>query len=120
MGGFFVTDTKHLLTDVLEAIKDKKAFDLKALDIKEISSITDYFVICSANNERQVQAVCDEIEYKIKNKGIEISNIEGYRNARWILVDLGDIVVHIFHKEEREFYNLDRLWIDATNLEVDN
>lgn len=115
-----MTDTKQLLADVLDAVETKKAFDIKALDIKEISSITDYFVICSANNERQVQSVCDEIEYKIKNKGLQVSHIEGYRNGRWVLIDLIDIVIHVFHKEDRDFYNLDRLWVDAPNLDIDN
>ncbi|WDV44670.1 ribosome silencing factor [Clostridiaceae bacterium M8S5] len=114
-----MTDVKHLLSDVLEAVHEKKAFDVKVLDITGLSSIADYFVICSANNERQVQSVADEIEKEVKDKNIDI-NLEGYRNGRWILMDLGDIIVHIFHKEDRDFYNLDRLWVDAVNLDVDN
>ncbi|WP_242866797.1 ribosome silencing factor [Abyssisolibacter fermentans] len=111
---------KHMLKEAIEAVQNKKTFDIKLLDISELSSIADYFLICSANNERQVQSASDEVERKMKDNEFNVLNIEGYRSGRWILMDLGDVVVHIFHKEDRDFYNLDRLWVDAENIDIDN
>ncbi|SHH49884.1 ribosome silencing factor [Caloranaerobacter azorensis] len=105
---------------ILEAADDKKAFDIKLLDISDITTIADFFVFASGNNERQVIAIVDEIEDKMYQLGYEVINKEGYREGRWVLLDFGDIIVHVFHKEDREFYNLDRLWIDAKEIDIDN
>jgi ribosome-associated protein len=100
------------------AADEKKAFDIKILNVSELSSIADYFVICSCNSVTQVKAVADEVQGKMKEKGHEINHREGYRTARWILLDFGNIVVHVFHKEEREFYNIERFWSEAEAISI--
>lgn len=95
------------------AAADKKAHDIKILNIGEVSPLTDYFVICSGNSSVQVQAIADQIEDKMTEKGYEPSHKEGYASARWVLLDYGDVIVHVFHNEDREFYNLERLWADV-------
>ncbi|MFV9510980.1 ribosome silencing factor [Tepidibacillus sp. LV47] len=98
---------------------DKKAKDVMILEIKGLSLIADYFVICSGNSETQVQAIANEIKDKMEENQIEVKGWEGIEQSRWVLIDLGDVVVHVFHKDEREFYNLERLWRDAPVIEVD-
>jgi len=104
---------------LLKAVDDKKAFDVKVLDISQLTSIADYFVIASGNSHRQVMSISDEIEDKMKKSGYELYHKEGYRAGQWILLDYGDYIVHVFHKEDRQFYNLERLWIDAGNVDID-
>lgn len=110
-------DLKNFLQTVIDAAEDKKAKDLLALDISELSTIADYFVICSATNPVQAKAIADNIEDKMAEvKAPELKHKEGYNNANWILLDYGDIVVHIFQEEDRRFYNIEQLWADATAL----
>jgi ribosome-associated protein len=110
------------MTDALKiavkAADDKKAHDLVVLDISQIASFADYFLICTGDSFRQMQAIADEIEEKLKAFGIRPSHIEGYRNAEWILLDYSDIVVHIFSKDARVYYDLERLWRDGKKLDV--
>ncbi|RKD32482.1 ribosome silencing factor [Thermohalobacter berrensis] len=113
-----VTDEK--ISAILKAADDKKAFNKRVLDITKLTAIADYFVILSGNNERQVLAIADGIEDKMEEEGYKLKNKEGYKTSRWVLLDYGDIVVHIFHKEDREFYNLERLWIDAKELKIED
>lgn len=100
------------------AAADKKAHDIKILNVSELSSIADYFVICSGNSVIQVKAVADDIEEKMRLKGYEINHREGYQTARWILLDYGNIIVHVFHKEDREFYDIERFWRDAEAISI--
>lgn len=101
----------NMLSIIKAAIEEKKGMDLEVLDISKMTSIADYFVIVSGNSSTQVTSIADEVEGKMSKEGIEpISGKEGYKSARWILIDYGDIIVHIFHKDERGFYNLERLW----------
>lgn len=102
-----------------ETANDKKAKDTIILDIRGLSVIADYFVICSGNSETQVQAIASEIKDKMNEYGVEVKGTEGLDQARWVLLDLGDVVVHIFHKEERDFYRLERLWADAPRITVE-
>ncbi|MGE5676231.1 MAG: ribosome silencing factor [Mycobacterium leprae] len=97
---------------------DRKAKEVRLLDIRSISTITDYFVLCSGTNTTHVRAIADHIEEKVTALGMPLHHMEGYQNGRWILLDFGGIVVHVMHEEERQFYNLDRLWGDALLLEV--
>jgi ribosome-associated protein len=97
---------------------EKKAQDIRLLNISDLSSITDYFVICSGNSVIQVKAIADEIEDKMRLKEFEASHREGYQTARWILLDYGNVIVHIFHKEDREFYDIERLWADAESIGI--
>jgi ribosome-associated protein len=98
---------------------EKKALGTVLLDLREIADFTDFFIITSGSNQRQVQAISDEIEEKMKRQFGEIPlNIEGYNSAEWILMDYGDFIVHIFGEKEREFYDLERLWRDAKIIKL--
>ncbi|MBP1999119.1 ribosome-associated protein [Paenibacillus shirakamiensis] len=109
---------KELLTIALEAADDKKASNIVALDLKEISSIADYFVICHGNSDTQVQSIASEVRKRVMEAGSTIRGMEGVNSARWVLMDLGDVIVHIFHRDEREYYNIERLWSDAKVVET--
>ncbi|MEX2047285.1 MAG: ribosome silencing factor [Chloroflexota bacterium] len=98
---------------VVEAASDKKAEDILVLNISEVSTIADLFVICSGRGERQAQGIADGIVEKAKAAGLQPFGVEGYDGGRWILIDLSDVVVHVFVPEERELYRLERLWGDA-------
>lgn len=102
----------------LRCAADKKAFDLVALDLREVASFTEFFIIASGANQRQAQAIADEIEEKLKKVGTKPVRIEGYSSAEWILLDYGDFIVHVFDKEARGFYDLERLWRDAKHVEI--
>lgn len=108
-------DTK--LEIITKACEDKKGLDMKVLNIASMTAIADYFVIVSGNSSNQVSSIADEIENKMAEAGFEKTSREGYNSARWILLDFGDIIAHVFHKEEREYYNLDRLWSDSKERE---
>lgn len=103
---------------IQEACEDKKGFDYKALNIGRLTPIADYFVVVSGNSSNQVMSISDEIDYKMSDIGYSEVIKEGYQSGRWILMDYGDIIVHVFHKEEREFYNLERLWSDSEEREA--
>ncbi len=97
---------------------NKKANKTLIIDIRGLSVIADYFIICNGNSETQVQAITKEIKDKMSENGIDIKGVEGLDQARWVLIDLGDVVVHVFHREDREFYNLERLWGDAPRIDM--
>jgi ribosome-associated protein len=101
----------------IEAARDRKATGIVVLDLKKAGAFTDYFVICSASNPRQVQAIADAVETALKAQKQRPSLVEGYARAEWILLDYFDFVVHIFSKHARDFYGLDRLWGSATRIE---
>ncbi len=105
---------------ILEASNDKKAYNFKLIDISKISSITDYFLICSVNNTKQAEAVADNIVEKMADNEIKINHKEGYRSGKWILLDYNDIVVHIFVRDEREKYNLENIWLDGKDIDVED
>nr|WP_207750691.1 ribosome silencing factor [Anaeromonas gelatinilytica] len=105
---------------IIDTADDKRAVDIEVIEVSEITSIADFFVICSGNSERQTIAIADAIDEKMYENGYELKSKEGHRSGRWILLDFGDIIVHIFHKEDRVFYNLERLWIDGKKVDVDN
>lgn len=104
---------RKLLETAVKAADDKKAEDIVVLNMKGISLVADYFIICHGNSEKQVQAIAKEIKEKAIEDGFDIKRIEGYDEAKWILVDLGDVIAHVFHRDERGYYNLERLWGDA-------
>ncbi|WIV10622.1 ribosome silencing factor [Proteiniborus sp. MB09-C3] len=107
------------LSIIIKSADDKKAFDIKALNISKLTSIADYFVILSGNSQRQVMAISDDIEDKMYSQGYDLRHKEGYSTGKWILLDYGDIIVHVFHKEDRDFYNLERLWADAEDIDIE-
>ena len=98
---------------------DKKAVNINVLDLRPIASFTEFFVICSGMNQRQVQAIADEINEQLKKQlDARPIRLEGYNSAEWILLDYGDFIVHIFEQKAREFYDLERLWRDARKVEI--
>jgi ribosome-associated protein len=102
----------------VNAADDKKAHDLVALDISGIASFASYFLLCTGDSSRQMQAIADEIEKRLKASGIRPSHVEGYQNSEWILIDYLDLVVHIFSKTARAYYDLERLWRDGKKLDI--
>ena len=105
-------DSRSLLNLSVKACDDKRAEDIIAIDVKNVTGITDYFVVCHGNSESQVQAIAREVKDAAHKEGINVNRLEGFNEARWILVDLGDVVVHVFHHEERDYYKLERLYRD--------
>ena len=98
---------------VIEALEDKKAEDIKVIDISEVSVLADYFIIAGGNNHSQIQALSNNVEEKLGRAGHPVKQIEGYETANWILMDFGDVIVHIFDKENRLLYDLERIWRDG-------
>jgi ribosome-associated protein len=95
---------------------DRKAMDVVVLDMRDASSITDYFLICSGGSERQVRAIADAIDEQLGSSGIASLGVEGYREGHWILMDYGDVIVHVFSEETRDYYDLERLWANAPKI----
>jgi ribosome-associated protein len=102
----------------VNAADDKKAHDLVALDISKIASFADYFLICTGDSSPQMQAIADEVEKRLKACGIRPSHVEGFQNSEWILMDYADLVIHIFSKNARIYYDLERLWRDSKKLDA--
>jgi len=101
----------------LHAAGEKKAHDLVVLDLREVASFTDYFVIASGTNVRQVQAVADEVQEQLRRRlGVKPARVEGYNSAEWVLLDYGDFIFHVFEEKSRRFYDLERLWRDAARV----
>lgn len=111
--------SKKMAGLVYRALEDKKAEDIKVLDIENISTLADYFIIASGKNHNQVQAMSDAVDEALGRAGYAPKQTEGYRSANWILLDYGDIVVHIFDTENRLFYDLERIWRDGTVTTID-
>ncbi|WP_448560924.1 ribosome silencing factor [Staphylococcus aureus] len=106
-------NSQELLSIAVDAIDNKKGEDTISLEMKGISDMTDYFVVTHGNNERQVQAIARAVKEVANEQNIEVKRMEGYNVARWILIDLADVVVHVFHKDERNYYNIEKLYQDA-------
>ena len=107
----------ELVQVTVAAAEDKKAQRIVALNLKDISLVADYFVICHGNSDTQVQAITTEIRKQAEQRGVRVRGIEGMDSARWVLIDLGDVIVHVFHRDERDYYNIERLWSDAKVVE---
>ena len=102
----------------VKAVDDKKGIDIVALDISGVATFADYFLLCSGDSSRQIQAIADEVEQRLAAKGQRPAHVEGYSNAEWILLDYLDLVIHVFSKQARAYYDLERLWRDAKTLDV--
>jgi ribosome-associated protein len=100
----------------VRAAESKKALNIRVLDLRDVTSFTDYFVICTGSNTRQIQAIADEIGKQLDDAGERPHSIEGFQNAEWVLIDYGDYIVHIFAEEARKFYDLERLWRHAKDV----
>jgi len=102
----------------VRAMEAKKAGDIKVLDLRAVTTFTDYLLICSGSNPRQIQAIAGEAEKQLKDAGERPQSVEGYDNAEWVLLDYGDFVVNVFSEKAREYYDLERLWRDAAELPI--
>ena len=111
-------DSKELLQLTVEAADDKRADDIVALDVAEVSLMADYFVILSADSKRQVQAIADNIVDVVRKAGSDVKSVEGRTAGEWVLIDAGDVIVHVFQKDARAHYNLEKLWSDAPIVDV--
>ena len=112
-------DTATRVREAVAAADDRKAIDLKVLQLEKISDFTDYFILCSGSSERQVQAIADAIEERLRAEKVRPLHVEGYNRGQWVLLDYGDLVVHIFQEDTRRFYSLERLWGDAPDRTAD-
>src|SRR5690348_12131005 len=112
-------DLKTQVTGAIAACVEKKAEDISVLQMeKDSGAFTDYFVVCSGTNPRQIQAISDEVEQRLKKAGLYPAHVEGYRQAEWVLLDYVDFVVHIFSESARKYYDLERLWKSAKKMEI--
>lgn len=110
---------KDLIKVVVEALENKKTEDIKIVKVEGLTTITDYFVIATANSTTQVKAAADEVEFKLKQLSIEPNKIDGYQNAEWIALDYFQVIVHVFNRDTREFYSLEKLWRDGSIVNVE-
>ncbi len=109
-------DSGQLARAAVDIASDKKASDVILLDIRDVTTIADYFVICSGNSHRQIQAIADALEEQLEEQGAKMLHREGVAEAGWILLDFGDVIVHVFGSKERENYRLERLWSEAKTV----
>lgn len=113
-----IMDARQKARLAIAALEEKKGEEIHVVDISEVSVLADYFIIASGSNKNQLQAMRDAVDEKLSKAGYEPKNIEGFHNASWILMDYGDVVIHIFDKENRLFYDLERIWRDGKMLDV--
>jgi len=111
-----VVDTPTRVREAVAAAEDRKAVDLRVLHLEKVSDFTDFFLICSGTSERQVQAIADAVQERMREEKVRPLHVEGFNRGQWVLLDYGDFVVHIFQEEPRRFYSLERLWGDAPDV----
>jgi ribosome-associated protein len=111
-------ESKNLALKISEFIFEKKGYDVKILDLTKVASFADYFVVCSADSDTQVKAISDEVERRLREVGVFSWHREGYESLSWVLLDYVDVIAHIFKKDARQYYNLEKLWGDANVIEV--
>lgn len=107
---------KEMALLAINALEDKKAEDVKIIDISKVSVLADYFIIANGSNRSQIQALSDAVEEVLGKAGYPVKQMEGYNNANWVLLDFGDIIIHIFDRENRLFYDLERIWCDGRSM----
>lgn len=112
-------NSREMTKLAMQALTDKKAEDIQIIDISEVSVIADYFIIANGTNRSQIQALADHVEETLGRAGCLMKQIEGYNTANWVLLDFGDIIIHIFDKENRLFYDLERIWRDGKRIDAD-
>ena len=113
-----MSQANEMVKLAITALEDKKGEDIRVIDIREVSVLADYFLIASGSNGNQVQAMADNVEEELGKAGYPCKQVEGYQSANWILMDYGDIIVHVFDKEDRLFYDLERIWRDGKIMEA--
>ena len=104
----------------IAALEEKKAADIRVIDISEVSVLADYFIIANGSSRPQIQALSDEVSEKMEKAGAVLKQVEGYEHAKWILLDFGDVIVHIFYQEDRLLYDLERIWRDGKQIDPDH
>lgn len=112
-------DTQERVREAVSAADDRKAMDLKVLQLEKVTDFADYFMICSGTSERQVQAIADAVQERLRERRVRPLHVEGYNRAQWVLLDYGDLVVHVFQEEPRRYYALERLWGDAPEVSAE-
>ena len=112
------TDTTPIWLTAVRAAESKKATDIKVLDLREVTSFADFFVVCSGANSKQIQAITEEIGTQLEKRGEHPVSVEGFGNAEWVLADYGDYLIHVFSEKARAYYDLDRLWRHAKVVEI--
>ncbi len=113
-------ETLDIVKTAVAALEDKKAEDITVIDITGVSSIADYFIIASGSNPNQVQALVDNVEEQMYKAGYDDPRVEGYNTASWVLLDYNDVIVHVFSQDDRLFYDLERIWRDGKEIDVDS
>ncbi|KAB1439572.1 ribosome silencing factor [Candidatus Galacturonibacter soehngenii] len=113
-----MNNSKEMTKIAFQALEDKKAEDIRIIDISGVSVLADYFIIANGTNENQVKALVDNVQEELYKAGYEAKQVEGYRSASWILLDYGDIIIHVFSKEDRLFYDLERIWRDGKEVDA--
>ena len=111
-----MVQAKEMVRIIKDALEDKKGEDIRIIDISEISVLADYFVICNGSSDSQVKALVDNVEEKMAKAGYELKQHEGNGSGTWVLLDFADVIVHVFDKENRLFYNLERIWSDGKTI----
>lgn len=111
--------SKKMASIAYNALDEKQGEDIRIIDISEVSVIADYFIIANGNNESQVRALVDNVEGALEKQGFIVKQREGYGNSSWTLLDFGDIIIHVFDKENRLFYNLERIWCDGKQIDAE-
>lgn len=115
-----MADSKDMLKVIIDALQDKKAEDIRIIDISNVSVIADYFVIASGSNTNQIQAMVDNVEEEMFKAGYDDPKVEGYNTASWILLDYKDVIVHVFSEDDRTFYNIERIWRDGKEVDINS
>ena len=110
---------KDMVQTAFQALDEKLAKDINVIDISDVSVVADYFLIAAGNSAHQVQAIADNVMEKMGKAGYDLRQVEGYQSARWILLDYHDVVIHIFYQDDRQFYNLERIWRDGKFLDIE-
>lgn len=110
--------SRNMAKLAIGALEEKKAEDIRVIDISEVSVIADYFIIATGSNRSQIQALSDNVQERMAGAGFDMKQVEGYNTANWILMDFGDVIIHVFDKENRLFYNLERIWRDGKAIEA--
>ena len=109
---------ENLMEKIVKILDDKKGIDIKVLDIRELTTMADYFVICSGTSSPHIKALSDELDEKLSEEGIDFLGKEGFQTANWVLMDYDSVIVHIFNEETREFYSIENLWADAKDVDI--
>ena len=112
------SESNQQIKKISELMLEKKALDIKIIDVQNITTLTDFFVICTSESEPQTRAITDHIHEQMKKDGMKAWHIEGYENLNWVLIDYVDIIVHVFNREKRAYYDLERLWADGQISQV--